>query len=147
MRKPPAAALHATPEDVETQFYDALREGNLERLMAVWSVDDEVLCIHPGGPRLVGWHAVRTAFERVFQGGAPAVHPESVRRLHTLRCAVHNVLERVSLKTAEGVRTAWVVATNVYLHTPQGWRMVAHHASPGVADKPTEWVQAGSQLH
>jgi ketosteroid isomerase-like protein len=24
-----------------------------------------------------------------------------------------------------------VIATNVYHKTPQGWRMVAHHASPG----------------
>jgi len=26
-----------------------------------------------------------------------------------------------------------VLATNVYQRTPQGWRMVAHHASPGNA--------------
>jgi ketosteroid isomerase-like protein len=26
-----------------------------------------------------------------------------------------------------------VLATNVYHKTPEGWRLVAHHASPGVA--------------
>ena len=25
------------------------------------------------------------------------------------------------------------MATNVYHKTPEGWRLVAHHASPGVA--------------
>ncbi len=33
--------------------------------------------------------------------------------------------------TDDGPAHARVIATNVYLKTPQGWRLVAHHASPG----------------
>jgi len=33
----------------------------------------------------------------------------------------------------DGLHQAVVMATNVYHKTPEGWRMVAHHASPGVA--------------
>jgi hypothetical protein len=40
-----------------------------------------------------------------------------------------------------------VVATNVYLKTSQGWRMVAHHASPGTAQETPEIVEAPSVLH
>jgi ketosteroid isomerase-like protein len=29
-----------------------------------------------------------------------------------------------------------VLATNVYLKTAQGWRLVLHHASPGSVDQP-----------
>jgi ketosteroid isomerase-like protein len=44
--------------------------------------------------------------------------------------ALHNVLERIEVLTAEGPGHVWVIATNVYHKTAQGWRMVAHHASP-----------------
>jgi hypothetical protein len=29
-----------------------------------------------------------------------------------------------------------VLATNVYVKTPQGWRLAAHHASPAEAQEP-----------
>jgi ketosteroid isomerase-like protein len=70
-----AAALNASPEDAEAQFYDALRDGDLERVMAVWADDDDVVCVHPGGTRLVGPQAVRAAFESIFANGHIAVHP------------------------------------------------------------------------
>lgn len=143
----PQAALLASPDDVEQQFYDALREADLDKLMAVWADDDEIVCIHPGGPRLVGPAAVRTAFEAVFANGAVHVQPDKVRRVHALAAAVHSVVERVRLATAEGERTGWVMATNVYLKTTHGWRMVAHHASPGTAQEPPELVEQPAVLH
>ncbi len=143
----PKAALHASPDDVEAQFYEALREADLDKLMAVWADDEEVVCVHPGGPRLVGAAAVRAAFEAVFANGAVSVHPENVRRVHALGAAMHSVLERVDLATPEGARTSWVMATNVYLKTAQGWRMVAHHASPGTAQEPPELVETPAVLH
>jgi ketosteroid isomerase-like protein len=42
---------------------------------------------------------------------------------------------------------AWVMASNVYVKTEQGWRMVAHHASPGMAAEPTEATEARPVLH
>jgi ketosteroid isomerase-like protein len=130
-RKPPAAALLATPDEIEAQFYEALQNGDVERLMAVWSDDDEIVCVHPGGPRVVGVAAIRASFEAIFANGAIPVRPEEVRRVESAGCAVHNVLERVDIATADGPQSAWVAATNVYLKTAQGWRLVVHHASPG----------------
>jgi ketosteroid isomerase-like protein len=144
---PPQAALHTSPDDVEAQFYESLREGDLDKLMAVWAEDEEIVCIHPGGPRLVGAAAVRAAFEAVFANGSVQVWPEKVRRVHALGAAIHSVVERVALATPEGPRTGWVMATNVYLKTAQGWRMVAHHASPGTATEPPELVESPSILH
>jgi len=40
-----------------------------------------------------------------------------------------------------------VVATNVYLKTAQGWRLVSHHASPGSPREVQEIVEAASVLH
>jgi ketosteroid isomerase-like protein len=137
----------ASPEDIEQQFYEALQRGDIERLMAVWSDDEEISCVHPGGPRVVGAAAIRAAFESIFANGAVNVHPEKVRRLQTLSCSVHSVLERIQVMTTEGPQAAWVVATNVYLHTAQGWRLVSHHASPGSMREAAEIAEAASMLH
>ena len=108
---------------------------------------DEIVCVHPGGPRLVGPAAIRAAFEGMFGHGTINAQPEKVRRLQTLASAVHSVLERVQVMTQEGPQSAWVIATNVYLKSPQGWRLVAHHASPGTQSELREVVDPPSVLH
>ena len=51
---------------------------------------------------------------------------------------IYDVVERVPLGgTGAQRQDAWVLATNVYVRTPLGWRMVAHHASPGMAHAPS----------
>jgi ketosteroid isomerase-like protein len=60
---------------------------------------------------------------------------------------MHNVIERIALLTADGTQEAVVVATNVYQRTAQGWRMVAHHASPGTAATHAETHEAPQVLH
>jgi uncharacterized protein (TIGR02246 family) len=125
------AALLASPDDVEAQFYEALQQADLDKLMAVWSDDDEIACVHPGGPRISGFAAIRASFAAIFANGAITLQPQGVRRLQTLGCAVHHLVEQVSVVDAQGGRSAWVLATNVYVKTAMGWRMVAHHASPG----------------
>ena len=141
------AALLSSPDDLEAQFYEALREGDLEKLLAVWGDDEEVFCIHPGGPRVVGPTALRASFEAIFASGAIAVTAERVRRVQTVGSATHSVIERVDLVTTEGTQTAWVMATNVYVKTAQGWRMVAHHASPGTVQEPADSHDAPQVLH
>jgi uncharacterized protein (TIGR02246 family) len=145
--RPKAAAPLASPDEIEQQFYEALQRGDIERLMAVWSDDEEISCVHPGGPRVVGAQAIRTSFESMFANGTIDARPEKVRRLLTHACAVHSVLEVVHLMTNEGPQSAWVIATNVYVQSVGGWRLVAHHASPGSAREVQELVESASVLH
>jgi ketosteroid isomerase-like protein len=147
MARPKASAPLASPDEIEHQFYEALQRGDIERLMAVWSDDEEISCVHPGGPRLAGAGAIRAAFESIFANGAVNARPEKVRRLQSHTCSVHSVLEHLRLMTAEGPQSAWVIATNVYLLTTQGWRLVSHHASPGSAREVQDIVEAASVLH
>ena len=144
--KPPAPTL-LSPDDIELELYEAMRRGDIERLMAVWSDDDEICCVHPGGGRLVGVGAIRASFETMFSNGTIDAEPHRVRRLESHSSAVHSVLERIRIMTAEGEQFAWVVATNVYLKSAQGWRLVAHHASPGSADDPQDNAEPASTLH
>ncbi|MFG6485188.1 YybH family protein [Roseateles sp. BYS78W] len=143
------AALLASPDDTEAQFYEALQHADLDHLMALWADDDEVACVHPGGPRIVGLPAIRAAFMAVFERGPVHTHPERVRRLVSGDCAIHHVLERVQLHAEAGqaAPTSWVIATNVYLKTALGWRLVLHHASPGNAGDVQELVADAGTLH
>ena len=42
----------------------------------------------------------------------------------------------------EGQQTAWVITTNFYVKTGQGWRLASHHASPGSLQTPSAGTSA-----
>ena len=134
-------------DDIEAAFYEALQTADIERLMACWADDDEVVCVHPGGPRVVGLGAIRATFDAIFSNSSIRAWPEQVRKVEALASVVHNVLERIEVMTEAGPSQAWVLATNVYHKTAQGWRMVAHHASPGSESEAQEISAAPQVLH
>lgn len=128
-----AATLGGSSDDTEAAFYEALQRGDIELLMSCWAEDDDIICVHPGGPRLLGAGAIRAAFEAMFSHGTVRARPLQVHRVVALTSAVHSVVEQVEVMLPDGLHQAVVLATNVYHKTPEGWRLVAHHASPGVA--------------
>jgi ketosteroid isomerase-like protein len=142
----PKAPL-GSPDDIEQQFYEAMQQGDIEKLMGVWADEDEIVCVHPGGPRLLGPIAIRASFETMFANGIIDAQPDKVRRLMLPGTAVHHVIERVKVMTDEGPQLAWVIATNIYMKAAQGWRLVVHHASPGVASEMLEIGESPSTLH
>jgi ketosteroid isomerase-like protein len=142
-----AANLEGDADDVEAAFYKALQNADIEKLMACWADEDEIVCIHPGGPRVVGPGAIRATFEAMFANGSIRAWPQQVRKTVSVASCVHNLLEKVEVLTPQGPKTAWVIATNVYHRTAQGWRLVAHHASPGTPSEIQEVSQTPSVLH
>lgn len=141
---PPLAPPAETPDDVEAQFYEALRQGNLAGLMALWADDDEIVCVHPGGARFIGAAAIRASFEAVFEAGnGIPVQPEQVRRLQHPAFALHHLAERIEVQGNTGLQVGWVLASNLYVKTPVGWRIAAHHASPGM---PQDLQRQGDEL-
>ena len=64
--------IFPTAQDAENAFYEALERGDLEGMMAVWAEDEEIVCVHPGGPRLSGQDQVRESWAQIFSGGAGA---------------------------------------------------------------------------
>jgi uncharacterized protein (TIGR02246 family) len=148
MSSRPPPALAGSPDDVEAQFYEALQRGDLELLMSLWADDDEIVCVHPGGPRLVGVAAIRASFEAIFANSSIPVQPEQVHRVQWLGGALHHLVERVLVAGAGDEQSAWVIASNVYVKTAQGWRLAAHHASPGSLEPPPTVGDApASTLH
>jgi ketosteroid isomerase-like protein len=137
----------SSPEDIEFAFYEALQQADIDRLMACWADEEDIVCVHPGGPRLIGPAAIRAAFEAVFANGGVKAQLEKVRRLDAGSTSVHSVIERVEVMGNDGPQTAWVVATNVYVKSLHGWRLIAHHASPGTRDEPVDVVTEPKVLH
>lgn len=145
--------LNGSPAEVEAAFYDALNRADIDALMLLWADDDEIVCIHPGGPRLHGHVAIQASWEAILRQGGLQIRPSQLFEAHNLMSAVHTVIEGstgVDPQGEHGQRPAHLVATNVYLKTPQGWRMVLHHVSvaPGPVPVPSpNSMPATSSLH
>jgi ketosteroid isomerase-like protein len=125
--------LYATPQDAEAAFYEAFQKRDLEAMMAVWSDDDEVYCVHPRGPRIAGIAQVRESWRQIF-ASAQQVRFQ-VREQHLLQAmmvSIHSVYEHITTSDDPRAR-ACVLATNIYMRTERGWRMMVHHASPAPA--------------
>lgn len=136
--------IFATPQDVEAAFYEALEAADLDAMMAVWSEDEEVVCVHPGGPRLVGYAMVREAWQRIFDAGRKIdVELSQLTAVNTPFVVCHSVIQSIRMRSQQGVN-APVAATNVYVRGATGWRMVAHHASPV---PPESLAEAPKVLH
>jgi ketosteroid isomerase-like protein len=86
-------------------------------------------------------------FETLFANGSVQAFPERIHKIESLACSVHHLVERVEVIGPQGPKQAWVIVTNVYQKTPQGWRMVAHHASPGTSADATDQNTPPKVLH
>ncbi len=121
--------LFATPTDCETAFYDALERADLNLMMAVWADEPGIVCIHPQGPRLAGLTAIRASFTEMFSHGSNAkVSVGELRKHQGQTLSIHSVYETFTIPARKEAIPP-VLATNVYLLTPHGWRMILHHAS------------------
>jgi uncharacterized protein (TIGR02246 family) len=123
--------LFPTPEDAETAFYEAFERGDLAAMMTVWAERDDILCVHPRGPRLVGFDAVRDSWAQIFSGASQLrIRATEVRKFDGNSVAVRGLVEVLTSSAQPAAAAQSVCATNVYELTDGGWRMVLHHATP-----------------
>ena len=125
--------IFPTAQDAENAFYEALERADLDGMMAVWAEDEDIVCVHPGGARLTGQDQVRESWAKIFAaGGRARVHITQQVAISAMMLAVHSVHENFHVEGEAQPRPP-IVATNVYLRTAAGWRMIVHHASPAAA--------------
>jgi ketosteroid isomerase-like protein len=129
----PKKVRYESPEDLESAFYEAFERADLPALMTLWANQDEIVCIHPQGPRLVGLDAIRDSFAHIFSSGVSLrVRVDYGHQYHSQALAVHCVVEYIEV-VGEKQSPPPINATNVYAYTEDGWRIIAHHASAGEA--------------
>lgn len=147
--EPQQAVLLASPDDAEAAFYEAMQQGDLEKMRHIWADEEDIACVHPGGVRMIGPNAVYTSFESLFANGPVDVIAHHVRRQLLGTVAIHHVVERVRVNADDEDPYGYVLATNVFYQTPEGWRMVLHHTSPGQGGQVREVMDTpfSSTLH
>ena len=126
--------IFETPEETEAAFYEAISRADVEAVMSLWADEEDIVCIHPGAPRLVGHASIRVSWEQIFEQGGVQIRPVQLHVTQNMMTSVHNIIEEVH-RTTSRQQDIHILATNVFMKTPQGWRIVTHHASvvPGEA--------------
>jgi ketosteroid isomerase-like protein len=129
MAKARTTPIYVSPQDAAVAFYQAFEARDLDAMMTAWADDEDIVCVHPGGPRMVGYDAVRAAWEQLFSGDTKlSFRLDEIVVMETVGLAMQSAIEHVA--TPDGNVRGAAVATNVFMRTPLGWRMVCHHASP-----------------
>jgi ketosteroid isomerase-like protein len=137
MGKPRTPSIFTSPQDAALAFYQAFEAKDVEAMMSTWADDEEIVCVHPGGVRLVGYDAVRASWERIFAGeGQLTFRLADIVLIETVGLAMQSAFEH--LHAGEATARATAIATNVFMRTPSGWRIVCHHASASPPLPPTE---------
>jgi ketosteroid isomerase-like protein len=120
----------AAVAEANARFYRAFEALDLAAMDAVWSHDEDVNCVHPGWPLLTGWDAVRESWRAIF------ANTEEMRfTIAEVRVVVHGDLawvtctENILSDVGGRVGVTAILATNLFAHAADGWRMVHHHAS------------------
>jgi ketosteroid isomerase-like protein len=144
MPKPRTPTIFTSPQDAALAFYQAFEAKDVDAMMATWAEDEDIVCVHPGGPRLVGYEAVRIGWEQLFAGETKlSFRLDEIVVIETVGLAMQSAVEHVTVGNDPKARGA-AIATNVYLRTPLGWRIVVHHASAAPA---TAVVAPAGPLH
>jgi ketosteroid isomerase-like protein len=118
-------------------FYGAIESSDVEGIMRTWADDDSIVCIHPLGPALTGRAAIRDSWQTICRPGQTlSFNVVDIHYEESAGLAFHVVREEITM-VGSSKKYAAMIATNVYRHTEQGWRMVLHQASPGPAPEST----------
>lgn len=126
--------IYATPRDAEQALYEALNRADLDAFMNVWAEDEEVLCILPNGPRIIGYASIRETWRRIFEEGQRfTISVANAHALPGMLVTIHNVHETIALSGNKNAQAVLVLATNVFIRSAVGWRLLVHHASPTLA--------------
>lgn len=106
-------------------FYDAFESRDVDAMAALWEHSDRAVCTHPGWPALNGWPAIEASWRAILQGPRPEQFILTGVRAELVGDVGWVVLDE---NLVDGAST--VSAVNLFVRGPEGWRMVAHHASP-----------------
>jgi ketosteroid isomerase-like protein len=109
-------------------YYEAFCARSSEAMTAIWAQDD-VSCVHPGWPVLIGRRAVLNSYSDIFRNPLqePLRHGEEIVLAHG---------EEARVFCVESVGGASLVATNCFRRIEGRWLMIHHQASPLAAPAP-----------
>ena len=126
-------------------FYQAIRDGDLDRMKTLWMNDDEVKCVHPGWPMLYGWDSVSQSFKSIFEnGGVIGIELFDISAQVSGEVAWVICVEKISHTFGEQVQSGYAQSTNIFIKDGGDWLLSVHHASP--MPTPGTEVSSGESL-
>ena len=129
------AKERAAVERVNAAFYEAFENADLDTMRDLWLDHEESLCVHPGALPVRGTAAISRSWALIM-ANTPYIQffltdvEVSVRGDVASVTCTENVLTADDRAGPDGFGGARAVATNVFVRTPDGWRLWIHHASP-----------------
>lgn len=139
-----APTHYASPDQVEEAFYEAISRGDADLLMLTWAEDEETLCVHPTGVRLLGDIPIRESWRSIFTNASLRVQAEPVACWNGTVMAIHHLTELLFVGDDPSPHGPLHV-THVYVRGAHGWRLVSRHAS--AADDGHQAMAEASQQH
>ncbi|MFI9493552.1 MULTISPECIES: nuclear transport factor 2 family protein [Streptomyces] len=143
-----AAADVRAVEEANTAFYEAVERGDLDALSGLWLPGEDltVSCVHPGWPVLSGRGEVLRSYALIManteyiQFFLTDVRVAMTGDTALVTCT-ENILSGGPAEEGDALGPLvgqLVVASNVFRHTPDGWKLWSHHGSPVLAETGEE---------
>lgn len=126
---------HAEVEAANAAFYQAFESADLDAMQALWLDHPETLCVHPGALPVRGTPSINRSWALIMantpyiQFFLTDVEVSVLSGVASVTCT-ENVLTGDESTGPDAFGGAKAVATNVFVRTPEGWRLWIHHASP-----------------
>jgi ketosteroid isomerase-like protein len=119
---------YPTADAAAAAFYRAFASGDAAAMDALWLDDDAACCVHPAREPVLGHGAIMASWLEILEeAGSFDISFQPDVRLGDGDLVVDVGTERL---TTDSGQVALLSVTNAYLRTPDGWRMVLHHAAP-----------------
>ena len=116
-------------------FYAAFETADLDAMRAVWLDDPDSVCVHPGAVPVRGAGAINRSWALIM-ANTPYIQffltdvEISLRDEVASVTVTENVLTGDATTGPDAFGGSKAVATNVFVRTPDGWRLWIHHAAP-----------------
>ena len=117
-------------------FYTAVEAGDLDALKELWCGHDATVCLHPGASPIHGTAAVMRSWALIMantdyiQFFLTDVEVTVAGDTAAVTCT-ENVL--TGEDRSDALRGAKAHALNVFIRSPDGWRLWIHQAAPVVS--------------
>ena len=117
-------------KEANQRFYDAFGALDIELMDSAWEPSERALCVHPGWAPLVAWDLIRDSWQRIFDS-TTLMHFNISYVNVTVQgdCGWVTCVENISSVLQGRASNFGILATNIFVRSPLGWRMIAHHAS------------------
>jgi ketosteroid isomerase-like protein len=102
-------------------YYRAFGTADFAAMTDIWAADD-VSCIHPGWPALIGRRAVLDSYYAILSNP----HQERIAHQDEVVLAHGGEARVLCVEVVAGVRLA---ATNLFRRVDDAWRMIHHQAT------------------